>query len=79
MHHDVFQSIFGERRFARVEFYGKLMEWHTRWTDQARMLYHATCYRSILLPAVQKSISFLRARSSASIGQEPKSESRARA
>ena len=78
MHHDVFQSIFGERRFSRIEFYGKLMEWHTRWTDQARMLYHATCYRSKLLPAVRKSIAFLRHGASPH-GETLPSESGARA
>ncbi len=29
----------------RIEFYGKVMEWHTRWTADARPVYHATLYR----------------------------------
>jgi hypothetical protein len=78
MHHDIFQSLFEERRFSRIEFYGKLMEWHTRWTDHARMLYHATCYRSKFLPAVRKSIAFLRHGASPH-GETLPSESGARA
>jgi hypothetical protein len=29
----------------RVEFYGKVIEWRTRWTDKARPLYHVTLFR----------------------------------
>lgn len=44
MRQDQFQQIFEERAFKRIEFYGKVMEWHTRWTDNARALYHANVY-----------------------------------
>lgn len=37
--------LFEEGRFARIEFYGKVMEWHLRWTDEVRSLYHANTYR----------------------------------
>jgi len=40
-----FESIFGTGTVRRIEFYGKRMEWHTRWTDNVRMLYHLTWYR----------------------------------
>jgi CelD/BcsL family acetyltransferase involved in cellulose biosynthesis len=42
---DAFRHVFDEGQVRRIEFYGKLMEWHTRWTDNARMLYHANVYR----------------------------------
>ncbi len=45
MRHDQFQQLFAERRFRRIEFFGKVMEWHTRWTSQSRTIYHATAYR----------------------------------
>ncbi len=45
MRQDQFQHIFDERRFSRIEFYGKIMEWHTRWTTQSRTLFHVTYYR----------------------------------
>jgi CelD/BcsL family acetyltransferase involved in cellulose biosynthesis len=45
MRHDEFQQIFAEKRFSRIEFYGKVMEWHTRWTTQKRTIFHATTYR----------------------------------
>ncbi|WP_341676361.1 GNAT family N-acetyltransferase [Niveibacterium sp. SC-1] len=45
MHQDAFRTVFEAQRFARIEFYGRVMEWHTRWTSQQRRLYHATAYR----------------------------------
>ncbi|SEL62656.1 Acetyltransferase (GNAT) domain-containing protein [Roseateles sp. YR242] len=36
----------------RIEFYGKVMEWHTRWTSTARPLYHGTCYRWALIKSL---------------------------
>jgi CelD/BcsL family acetyltransferase involved in cellulose biosynthesis len=45
MRQDEFQQLFEERNFKRIEFYGKVMEWHTRWTTQSRSIYHATTYR----------------------------------
>lgn len=45
MRQDEFQQLFEEGRFKRIEFYGKVMEWHTRWTAQQRGIYHATVYR----------------------------------
>ncbi|MDO8450892.1 MAG: GNAT family N-acetyltransferase [Rhodoferax sp.] len=44
-----FQQLFEEQRFNRIEFYGKVMEWHTRWTENARTVYHANTYRYALI------------------------------
>ena len=41
--------LFDEARLQRVEFYGKVMEWHTRWTDEIRTVYHINFYRWPLL------------------------------
>lgn len=45
-----FQQIFEEQLFKRIEFYGKVMEWHTRWTENARAIYHANVYRHAVVP-----------------------------
>jgi hypothetical protein len=39
------QQLFEEKKFERLEFYGRVMEWHTRWTDAVRTMYHLTTYR----------------------------------
>lgn len=45
MRAEEFRALFDEGRFKRIEFFGRVMEWHTRWTDQSRSLFHATAYR----------------------------------
>jgi CelD/BcsL family acetyltransferase involved in cellulose biosynthesis len=45
MREDCVQQLFGEQRFERLEFYGKVMEWHTRWTEEIRTMYHVNLYR----------------------------------
>lgn len=45
MRHEYLPAIFSNRSFARVEFYGRVMDWHTKWSDEIRTLYHATLYR----------------------------------
>jgi len=45
MREEATKQIFDEAKFKRLEFYGKVMDWHTKWTDEIRTMYHATCYR----------------------------------
>ena len=45
MRQEQFRQLFEEGRHQRIEFYGKVMEWHTRWTANSRPVYHSTSYR----------------------------------
>ena len=45
MREEAFSRIWEEGRIQRIEFFGKLMDWHKRWTDNARDIYHLTNYR----------------------------------
>jgi CelD/BcsL family acetyltransferase involved in cellulose biosynthesis len=45
MRHEIMSRLFDEGRITRVEFYGKAMEWHLRWTNDLRTLYHVNRYR----------------------------------
>jgi hypothetical protein len=49
MREEATRSLFDEGRFERIEFYGRVMEWHTRWTDEIRTMYHLNGYRWPLL------------------------------
>lgn len=42
---DEVEQVFGQGTIKRLEYYGRIMEWHTRWTENKRTLYHLTCYR----------------------------------
>ena len=45
MREEACRSLFEAGRFARLEFYGRVMEWHTRWTEEVRTMYHVNYYR----------------------------------
>jgi CelD/BcsL family acetyltransferase involved in cellulose biosynthesis len=51
MREEAFRALFGEKKVKRVEFFGKVMEWHARWTDDVRTLYHVNWHR---WPTVRK-------------------------
>ncbi|WP_439135229.1 GNAT family N-acetyltransferase [Pseudomaricurvus sp.] len=44
MHQEIFQSLFESKTISCVEFYGKLMDWHQKWTKDIRTMYHLTHY-----------------------------------
>jgi CelD/BcsL family acetyltransferase involved in cellulose biosynthesis len=62
MRQESFGRMFGEGQIKRIEFYGRLMEWHTRWTDDVRTMYHATYYRWPFLPRLKRMVDGLRTR-----------------
>jgi CelD/BcsL family acetyltransferase involved in cellulose biosynthesis len=60
MRQDVFRQLFDGQQLERIEFYGRLMEWHTRWTDNRRTLYHGNVYRWSILPRLRDQLRRLR-------------------
>jgi CelD/BcsL family acetyltransferase involved in cellulose biosynthesis len=40
MRQEAFPSLFADGALRRIEFYGKVMEWHTKWSEEIRRLYH---------------------------------------
>jgi CelD/BcsL family acetyltransferase involved in cellulose biosynthesis len=57
---EAFKQLFDEGRLRRIEFYGRLMEWHTRWTTNARTLYHVNADRWAWIPSLQRRLQRLR-------------------
>ncbi len=53
MRQEVFKQLFEEKNLNRVEFYGRVMEWHTRWTDEIRTMYHVNGFRYTMLPKLK--------------------------
>ncbi|HEX5126675.1 MAG TPA: GNAT family N-acetyltransferase [Rhodocyclaceae bacterium] len=56
MRQEAFRQLFDEARIKRIEFYGRLMEWHTRWTEHARTLYHLNVFRWAFIPALRNAL-----------------------
>ena len=42
---DVLRRLFEGDEVKRLEYYGRLRDWHTKWTDRKRMLHHLTVFR----------------------------------
>ncbi|WP_288378454.1 GNAT family N-acetyltransferase [uncultured Massilia sp.] len=45
MREEASRFLFDGARLARIEFYGRVMDWHLRWTDEVRTMYHVNYYR----------------------------------
>ena len=45
MREEACRRLFDEGRLKRLEFYGRVMEWHLRWTGEVRTMYHINYYR----------------------------------
>ena len=43
------QELHQEGQIKHLEYFGRFMDWHSKWTDQKRTLYHLTLYRWPLL------------------------------
>ncbi|RDE51753.1 MAG: GNAT family N-acetyltransferase [Candidatus Accumulibacter meliphilus] len=42
---DEMEQLYREKGIDRLEYYGRLMDWHTKWTENKRPIYHLTVYR----------------------------------
>lgn len=62
MREEATAALFSDGRLRRIEFYGRVMEWHLRWTQEVRRLYHVNYYR---WPLLARAHAWLRARSHA--------------
>ena len=45
MRHAYFQQFVNDSAIERIEFYGRAMDWHHKWADELRTMYHLNCYR----------------------------------
>jgi GNAT acetyltransferase-like protein len=54
MRQEAFRNLFDEGRTKRIEFYGKLMDWHTKWSDEVRTMYHVNYYRWPFLSKIRR-------------------------
>jgi hypothetical protein len=49
MRYAAFGDLFAAAAVREIEFFGKVMDWHKRWTDEVRVLYHVNVYPIALL------------------------------
>jgi len=49
----VLEQLFSSGNVQVVEFYGRVRDWHTKWTDEVRTMYHINFYRDSWVPRVR--------------------------
>jgi CelD/BcsL family acetyltransferase involved in cellulose biosynthesis len=57
---DILSLLYAEGVVRTYEFYGPLMDYQLRWTDQVRTLFHLNCYRYGWLPSLKSFAHHLR-------------------
>jgi hypothetical protein len=45
LHEDMLKILFTEKRVNIVEYYGRYTDWHRKWTNETRTMYHLNAYR----------------------------------
>ena len=74
MREEQFRTLFDSGTIDAIEFYGKVMEWHTRWTDEVRTMYHVTAFRWPILGALKQLLAAVRRRQAARLLPSPDSK-----
>ena len=54
MREEVMKELYANQQIRSIEFYGRVMEWHTRWSSEIRTMYHLTCYRHPWVKTLRK-------------------------
>jgi len=54
MREEVMKELCANKQMRSIEFYGRVMEWHTRWSTEIRTMYHLTCYRHPWVKTLRK-------------------------
>lgn len=54
MRQEYFQEIFLNDSINTIEFYGRVMSWHEKWSDEFRTMYHINYYRWPILSHLHK-------------------------
>jgi CelD/BcsL family acetyltransferase involved in cellulose biosynthesis len=54
MREEAMKKFYSGQGLRAIEFYGRVMEWHTRWSEEIRTLYHINCLRHAWVDPLKK-------------------------
>jgi CelD/BcsL family acetyltransferase involved in cellulose biosynthesis len=60
MREDIIRRLYEEKTIKVIEFYGRVLDWHLKWTDEVRTMYHINCYRHSWVEKAKKVLKQLR-------------------
>jgi len=49
MRQELFEQLFDHSPIRIIEYYGRIRDWHTKWSDEFRTMFHVNYYRASLL------------------------------
>lgn len=54
MREQILRELYSQGQVRVVEFYGRVMEWHTRWSEESRAMYHINFFRHHWVRSLKK-------------------------
>jgi hypothetical protein len=57
---EILKCLHTEGRVKRIEFYGRVRDWHTKWRAQTRTMYHVHCDRGAWVTAMRRLVKKVR-------------------
>ncbi len=54
MRQEIVRQLYAEKEIRVIEFYGRVRDWHTKWTSQIRTMFHVNCFRHRWVPRVKE-------------------------
>jgi hypothetical protein len=62
LHEEMLRDAFASGTVRVLEFYGRVREWHTKWTDEIRTMYHINVYRRPAIARARRAVKWCRGR-----------------
>jgi hypothetical protein len=59
LHEEMLKSLFAEKRVNIIEYYGRYSDWHKKWTNEIRTMYHINFYRFSWIPKLRRLVKFV--------------------
>lgn len=60
MREDIIRQLYVDSQCQVVEFYGRVHDWHTKWTDDFRPMYHINCHCNSLVSGIRDLVRSIR-------------------
>ena len=56
MRQKIISRLYEEKMVQIVEFYGRVLDWHLKWTDQVRTMIHINCFRNRVMAELRGAV-----------------------
>jgi Acetyltransferase (GNAT) domain len=60
MREDIIRLLYREGQCKKIEFYGRVLEWQTKWISNTRSMYHINCHRNAVVSGIRSLVRSMR-------------------